>query len=434
MKRHILAAVLLTATVITSVPALTIRAAETVSNADTTISDTTDQIAAIKEKVVAADKEKKELEKELKSSEVSGKKAEKIATEIEKLKEKIDAMAGNLKTFAKWPAVLPSDEISAITSSLFTSDSRYGDTTGIRKEAVTTALSLVGKNSYKFGGMHTSYETSASDKSYSDFTDTDDSGFISYVLYKAGAAGFNRNSAMSNLALKDIGKKASAGSLMPGDIMVKVSQTVPVKSYANHSVMYIGKTSYGNFTVAECTVNNGTTGVQLNGYKDFKDFTAKRGSYKNIRNPFLKDAADASDSKASETVTGKLSASNSLIGGKKTKVTFVFNAKDLEVTSGAAISLNRKEDQRPVYTTSDKAKKYVVYDITLKKHKKIGTLKLKKGEIPELNRYRGTFSIKRKWTGKPISKKDAYKFAVYDKNGRKVSNTVYLLALRELDC
>ena len=94
--------------------------------------------------------------------------------------------------------------------------------------------------------------------------------------------------------------------------------------------------------------------------------------------------------------------------------------------TGSAISLNKDAEKKPIAVSIDHHRPFTLYDITTKKHKKIGELKFKKAEIIELDRFRGTFLLKRRWKNKPVSKKNAYKFAVYNSEGEQVSNTMYL--------
>lgn len=167
-----------------------------------------------------------------------------------------------------------------------------------RINAVEAALRLVGTATYNMNGpgpnMHGVAYTSGRGKDHiknypSDYgewkSQSDCSGYVSYILYKSGAKSFTNKSASDTGGLIDGGKKVS-GSPRPGDIYVKYNGTVN-GHHDCHVVMYIGSTSYGKFTIVECTTRSGQSGPQIRGYSSETDFWNKRGSdYKNKRNYF----------------------------------------------------------------------------------------------------------------------------------------------------
>lgn len=101
------------------------------------------------------------------------------------------------------------------------------------------------------------------------------------------ARGYKSDKAVSNEQLSKTGRKVNSKKLRPGDILVKIN---PVssrnKKYQTHSVMYLGKTVFGDFTIIECAVNNKISGVQIRGYRNFGDFTKNKGKYDNLRDPY----------------------------------------------------------------------------------------------------------------------------------------------------
>lgn len=166
-----------------------------------------------------------------------------------------------------------------------------------RLYAVYTALSLVGKSKYRFGGMHGNYTTTpGAIEDVSDFKDSDSSGYISYILYKSGS--LDSAVGLSVSGLKDHGRIVTDEEISPGDLIIKQTKR------AKHVVMYIGKTDFGNFTVAECTVKNNISGPQVTGYKSFKDFVSRRGrGFKYVINPY-KDGFRTSKAKKEKSGRG----------------------------------------------------------------------------------------------------------------------------------
>lgn len=168
-----------------------------------------------------------------------------------------------------------------------------------RKNAILVALKLVGTATYNMKGpgpnMHSVPYVSGRGKGHienypSDYREwksqSDCSGYVSYILYKSGAKKFTAKEAYNTSLLRDNGSAVSGARIKPGDIIIKTNGNVN-GHYDSHVVMYIGKTSKGNFTVAECTTRNGHSGPQLNGYSSIQDFWDKRGAdYKYIRNYF----------------------------------------------------------------------------------------------------------------------------------------------------
>lgn len=165
-----------------------------------------------------------------------------------------------------------------------------------RKNAVEAALRLIGKATYNMNGpgpnMHgVTYTSGRGKNNLTNFSEwksqSDCSGYVSYVLYKSGASKFTNSQALDTSGLKSGGKEISNPSestLLPGDVIVKRNGTSK-EHYDNHVVMYIGKTSLGNFTIVECTSRSGISGPQMRGYKSLQDFWNSRGTaYKYFRN------------------------------------------------------------------------------------------------------------------------------------------------------
>ena len=166
-----------------------------------------------------------------------------------------------------------------------------------RNNAISAALKLIGTATYNMTGpgpnMHGVTYTSGRGKGHienfpSDYgewkSQSDCSGYVSYVLYKSGAKGFTARQAYNTSGLRDHGKSVSGGNVKPGDVIVKTNGNVN-GHYDSHVVMYIGSTSYGKFTIVECTRRGGKSGPQIRGYKSIQDFWNQRGAdYKYIRN------------------------------------------------------------------------------------------------------------------------------------------------------
>lgn len=252
-----------------------------------------------------------------------------------------------------------------------------------RADATYAALKLAGTADYRFGGGHTKYTSERSVKDLSDFTETDDSGFISYLLYKSNAAAFTENNALSNVNLKDIGVKIPASkSLKPGDILISRG-----KSHLHHSVMYLGHTTYGNFTIAECTVHDNKSGPQINGYQSYRDFIKQRGKYIYMRDPF----------KTIGRVTTDIITDDD---DKTAKISFFYQAP---AVTGSAI-------------TADNLDYFRLCDITKNKKNTAGSYRYEKDGTYTCNPVIVTLKI-------PKGRK-TFKYAVYDGDGLKRSRTI----------
>lgn len=231
-----------------------------------------------------------------------------------------------------------------------------------RNLAAELALSLAGKVKYKTGGMHgVSFTTKRKDiKDVSDLKDADSSGFISYILYKCGAEEFKGRRAMTAYEMSTLGVKVTSKTAKPGDIIIKTKRNG--NSLVTHVVMYLGKTSKGNFTIADCCTLNKKSGPQIIGYKDFKDFKSKRGrEYRYFRNPYVS--------------FGKLSVSEARVGEKALIAKITFKEGSYAAT-GSAITYTLKEMRKDGTTRPVKTMKPVkgtpkIYRVTIKMRKSI---------------------------------------------------------------
>ena len=153
------------------------------------------------------------------------------------------------------------------------------DVKQVRADAIKIAEDLAGKGSYKLGSMHDDLSRWTGK--------ADASGYISYILHKAGAKGFAGDKGLNTAQLKNIGKKVAKNELKPGDLLIKTG-SVSNNKYVSHVLMYIGKTRLGNFTIAECTKNSRKNGPQLNGYESYEAFAKARAGFDDIIDPFIR--------------------------------------------------------------------------------------------------------------------------------------------------